>query len=632
MINQDQRQSTSSTLTTGLIRTRRFGPYFATQFLGAFNDNVFKNALIILITFKFAREQNVAVLINAAAALFILPFFLFSAIAGQIADKYDKAALIRHIKLAEIIIMVLGSAAIYSGNVNAMLMILFLMGAQSTFFGPVKYSLLPQHLYRDELLHGNALVEGATFIAIMLGTIAGGLLAGLEPVWIYIAIAVVSVACLGWMTSRRIPAAEPTTPNLKVSYNVFSTTWQIIMFARENRTVFLSIIGISWFWLIGAIFLTQVAPYTRDVIQGDERVATLLMAMFSLGIGLGAWACEKMSGRYVEIGLVPIGALGMTIFGLHLGTLTFSPVDQILTVSQVFADRSRWPVLVDLAMLAFSGGLYIVPMYTLIQLRSREEHRSRIMAAANVFNALFMVGAAILAVLLLGSGLTIPQLFFVVALMNVAVSLYIFELVPEYWMRLVIWLLVHSIYRIEKEDIHHIPTEGAALLVCNHASFVDALIVGAVSPRPIRFVMHNYIYQIPVLKAVFKAGRVIPIAGPREDMELLRAAYDSIDEALNNGELVCIFPEGTLTPDGEIHRFKNGMEKIIKRAPVPVIPVALRGMWGTWFSRHLGRAMQGIPERILSRVSIVSGPPVPPDLATAKLMQEQVTVLRGDVK
>jgi 1-acyl-sn-glycerol-3-phosphate acyltransferase len=196
-------------------------------------------------------------------------------------------------------------------------------------------------------------------------------------------------------------------------------------------------------------------------------------------------------------------------------------------------------------------------------------------------------------------------------------------------MRLLIWLLVHSVYRIEKEDIHHIPTEGASLLVCNHVSFVDALIIGAVSPRPIRFVMHHFIYEIPVLKAIFKAGRVIPIASPRDDIELLRASYDSIDEALNNGELVCIFPEGTLTPDGEIHQFKNGMERIIKRTPVPVIPLALRGMWGTWFSRYLGRAMQGFPKRILSRVSIVSGAAVSPERATAKVMQEHVSALRG---
>jgi 1-acyl-sn-glycerol-3-phosphate acyltransferase len=629
MINQDHTAITSTPESPGLMRTRRFLPYFATQFLGAFNDNVFKNALIILITFKLARDQNVAVLINTAAALFIVPFFLFSAIAGQLADKYDKALLIRRIKLAEIVIMVLGSMAVFSGNVNLMLLILFLMGTQSAFFGPVKYSLLPQHLYRDELLHGNALVESATFMAILLGTITGGLLAGLEPAWVYIAVAVIAVACIGWMTSCRIPSAEPSTPDLKVSYNVFTTTWEIIRFARENRTVFLSIMGISWFWLIGTVFLTQVAPYTRDVFQGDERVATLLMAMFSMGIGLGAWACEKMSGRYVEIGLVPIGALGMTLFGLHLGTLDFAATEELLGISQVLADRGRWPVLIDLVMLSFSGGLYIVPMYTLIQLRSREEHRSRIMAAANVFNAIFMVGAAVMSVLLLGSGLTIPQLFFVVALMNVAVSLFIFDLVPEYWMRLLIWLLVHSVYRIEKEDIHHIPTEGASLLVCNHVSFVDALIIGAVSPRPIRFVMHHFIYEIPVLKAIFKAGRVIPIASPRDDIELLRASYDSIDEALNNGELVCIFPEGTLTPDGEIHQFKNGMERIIKRTPVPVIPLALRGMWGTWFSRYLGRAMQGFPKRILSRVSIVSGAAVSPERATAKVMQEHVSALRG---
>lgn len=427
-----------------LLKTRRFMPFFITQFFGAFNDNMFKNALIVLLTFKAASWTTLKpeLLANMAAGIFILPFFIFSATAGQLADKYDKAWLSRLVKLLEIGIMLIAGAGFALHSLELLMFALFLFGMHSTLFGPVKYAILPQHLKEAELVGGNALVEAGTFVAILLGTLTGGLIAGLESGTLWITAGGLLVAIAGYLASRKIPDAPAPEPQLRVNPNLLSETWRNIAFAIENRSVFLSIIGISWFWLYGALFLAQFPAYTKYVLGGTETTVTPLLATFTVGIGIGSLLCESLSGKRLEIGLVPLGAIGLTVFGLDLlwASPTLPPGAEPATALALLATPRMWRVLLDLCAVGAFGGLFIVPLYALIQLRSNVAHRARIIASNNIMNALFMVAGALAAAALLSAGLSIPELFGVAALCNAAVAIYIFKQVPEFWLRFVAWL------------------------------------------------------------------------------------------------------------------------------------------------------------------------------------------------
>ncbi len=477
---------------TRLLRSRRFLPLFVTQFLGALNDNVIKNALVVLLTFQAAgwTTMRPEVLANLAAGIFILPFFLFSAIAGQLADKYDKARLARLAKLLEIGIVLVAGAGFLLRSLEVLLAALFLLGLQSTLFGPVKYALLPQHLRPAELVGGNALIEAGTFVAILLGTLFGGLLAGIDGATTWIPVAGLAVALAGYAASRAIPAAAPPAPDLTIDFNVLTSTWRTFRYARDNRAVFLSILGISWFWLFGALFLAQFPAYARNVLGGDESVVTLLLVVFTLGIGMGSLLCERLSGGRVELGIVPLGSIGLTLFALDLAWASpAAPAGEALGAMALLARPDTWRLLADLWLIGAFGGFFIVPLYALVQQRSAEAQRARVIAANNILNALFMVQGALAAALLLADGLSIPALFATAALCNAAVAVYIYGLVPEFLARFLAWLMIHGFYRLGVEGRAHIPEHGPALLQCQGMSAGDALLLVAASPRPIRFVL-----------------------------------------------------------------------------------------------------------------------------------------------
>jgi hypothetical protein len=617
----------------GLLRQRRFAPFFVTQTLGAFNDNVFKNALVILVTFGMATltQQQINVYVNLAAALFILPFFLFSATAGQIAEKYEKSQLIRYTKLLEIGIMVLAVFGFWFNQVPLLMGLLFLLGTQAALFGPVKYSILPQHLREDELVGGNAWVEAATFLAILLGTMLGGWLIAQSGGAHWVGGAVVFFAVAGYLASRGIPLAPATAPDLKLNWNPVTEIWRNFNFMRGNRTVFLSVLGISWFWFFGATFLSQLPNYTKTYLGGNEQVVTLLLTVFSLGIGIGSLLCERLSGHKVEIGLVPLGSIGLTLFGIDLyfaAPAVSALEDQGAAAFLHVANNHR--ILWDLLLIGVFGGFYIVPLYALIQTRSDATHRSRIIAGNNILNALFMVASAILSVVLLKAGLTIPQLLLTTALMNAAVAVFIYTLVPEFLMRFLVWVLINTLYRIRKEGLENIPDDGAAVIVCNHVSFIDALILGGTIRRPVRFVMYHKIFRIPGLNFIFRTAKAIPIAPFKENEALMNQAFEEIAQALAAGELVGIFPEGAITHDGEITTFRSGIEKVIARSPVPVIPVALRGLWGSLFSRRDGYLKRmRMPRRFWSKIELVASAPLPPAQVSAAALEAKVRELRG---
>jgi len=577
----------SNTGQVDLLKQKRFLPFFVTQFFGAFNDNVFKNALIILIAFQGVQQgsTDTDLLINISAALFILPFFLFSATAGQWIDKYEKSRSIRIIKLMEVLIMSLAAFALVKGYILMLIVLLFLMGTQSAFFGPAKYSYIPQHLSSSELIAGNAWVQMGTFVAILLGTIMGGVMISLENGQEYVAVSIVLLAIAGYLSSRFIPLTPSFNEDLKTNWNFVGETFRNIKFLKTNRTVFLSILGVSWFWFLGATYLVQLPNYTKTVLGGDEQVVTLLLALFSVGIGAGSMLCNMLSGKKVEIGLVPFGSIGLTIFGIDMyfsqpdiiPAITIG-IEQFLSAESLFGGNLR--LLVDIVMIGIFGGLYIVPLMALVQERSAPEQMSRVIAGNNIINALLMVASAIFTIIILSSGFSIAELFLMVAVLNAVVAIYIYSLVPEFFMRFMVWLLIHSIYRVRSVGLGKIPDEGAALLVCNHVSFVDPLIMAGCIRRPVRFVMYYKIYNIPGLNFIFKMAKTIPIAGKHEDAAQLQRALDEIDQALRDGDLVCVFPEGKLTRDGQMNEFKTGVEKMIERFPVPVIPTSLHCLCG----------------------------------------------------
>ncbi|WP_428774047.1 MFS transporter [Vibrio sp.] len=614
-----------------LLTQRRFLPYFITQFFGAFNDNIFKNVLLLFVAFVGSSALPVSsnLFINLAAGLFILPFFLFSATAGVLADKYEKSWFIRRVKLAEIGIMCLGAIGFITESYGILLLLLFLMGTQSAFFGPVKYALLPQQLKQNELVPGNALVETGTFLAILLGTLGAGMIASADNAKHLAAGAVVLFALFGYLASRSIPEAPAGAPELKFRWQPVKQTKATLAIARADRVTFQALMAISWFWFLGAAYLTQFPNFTKLHLMGIESSVSFLLALFSIGIATGSLACDKLSGHRIEVGIVPIGSIGITIFGALMATSIPADLPQFTNFSQFVTYQQLWPLFIYLLLLGASGGVFIVPLYALMQQRAKSNQRAQVIAALNIYNSLFMVGSAVLGIVCLSVlELSIPQLFLLLALLNLLVAIYLFLQVPIFVVRFLVWMLTHTIYRVKHKNLHHLPEQGGALIVCNHVSFVDGLLLSAVCPRLIRFVIEEEYAQMSALRPFLRRVGVIPISANNRCS--IRKAFADVEAALAEGHIVCIFPEGQLTPDGEIGPFLRGMDIILRRSPVPVIPMALKGLWGSYFSRHKGKACTGLPKRFWSRLEIEAGQPVPGSQASNALMQEKIQQLRGD--
>jgi len=507
------------------------------------------------------------------------------------------------------------------------------MGLHSTFFGPVKYAYLPQQLKQDELIGGNGMIEMGTFVGILLGEILGAVLVVHKPFGVeLVAACTMMIAVVGWLSSRQIPITLPLDSTLKINWNPLTETVRNIRFSSQNRPVFLSMLGNSWFWFYGAIVLAQFPVFAKDYLHGDHSVFILLLTVFSLGIGAGSLLCERLSGHKVEIGLVPFGSIGLTVFGfdLYLSSIAYTNTSTVDYLG-LLAQHGSLRILFDCLMIGLFGGLYIVPLFAIIQTRCDPKHLSRTIAGMNIMNAFFMVTAALVAMFLLKLGYTIPQIFMATALMNAVVAIYIFSLVQEFLMRFIAWLLIHTIHRVHVDASELIPEQGAAVLVCNHVSYVDAIVIMAASPRPIRFVMDHRIFKIPFLSWVFRTAKAIPIAPAKEDPWLMEKSYVDIAKALHDGELVCIFPEGKLTSNGEINEFKGGIKKIIDRSPVPVIPMALRGLWGSMLTRSDGNPFERSFKRgLFSKLSLVVGQPLPPQNVTPEVLREKVLALRGE--
>jgi 1-acyl-sn-glycerol-3-phosphate acyltransferase len=614
-----------------LLVERRFLPFFLTQALGAFNDNVYRNVFVILVTFGVVSGAGLdgKVLSNLAGGVFILPYLLFSGLAGQLADRFDKALVIKLVKAAEIPIMTLAAAGLATSSLPLLLTALFLLGVHSTFFAPAKYGLLPQVLAETEIVGGNAMLEMGTFLAILLGTLLAGLLMARGEHW-FASATLLGIAITGWLTSLAMPRLAAVAPGLRIDWNPWSSTWASIKVARESRVVLLALLGNSWFWFYGALVLAEMPLFVKSVIGGGEQVVTVLLVTFSAGVGIGSLLCERLSGAKVEIGLVPFGSIGLTVFALDLALgAPASPATTPLTAAQFLAQPGGWRAVIDLGLLGMFGGFYIVPLYALIQERTRREVLSRVVSANNILNAVFMVAASLFGAVALGNGLTVPQLLLAVAAMNAAVAVYIYTLVPEFLLRFLSWVLVHTIYRLRVQGVENIPATGAALLTCNHVSFVDPIVISAACRRPIRFIMDASIFRTPILNRVFRGMKAIPVAPQKRDPSTYERAFEVVRKELAAGELVCIFPEGRLSPDGELAPFRAGMMRILEETPVPVVPVAIAGLWGSMFSRYEKAVLLRAPRKLFARITLRVGAPLAPQDVRPESLREVILALRG---
>ncbi len=572
-----------------LLKTRRFFPLFVTQFLGAANDNFFKNALVMLIAFRLAEQASIngQILITVAADIFILPFFLFSATAGQFADKFEKSGLFRTIKFAEIGIMGLGALGLILGNAYFLIVVLFLMGAQSSFFGPIKYGILPTHLRQDELVGGNGLIEAGTFLAILIGTIAGGLLILTSGGTAIVSVTIVVLAVAGWVASRSIPRAEPPAPHLPINYNFVSETYRLIQLVRSSRVVFLTILGISWFWLVGATFLAQFPNLVKDNLGANQEVFTLFLTTFSVGIAIGSLTINKLLKGEVTAKTVPLSAIGLTIFILdfYFATNRSAPVGgELIGVASFLSQSGSWRILFDLLAIAVCGGTYVVPLFALLQSRSDEEQRGRTIAANNIVGAAFMFISAVGSVILLNLGFSVPDIFLTVALLNAVVAIYICGLLPDALIKAMLVSLFKLVYRVEIKGVEHYRNAGdKAVVIVNHVSFVDGLLLAAFLPDKPTFAINTFIARQWWVKPFLNLIDAFPI-DPTNPM-----ATKALIKAVKEGRKCVIFPEGRITVTGALMKIYEGPGLVADKSEAQVMPIRIDGAQFTPFSRLRGK-------------------------------------------
>ncbi len=617
-----------------LLFQRKFFPFFITQFFGAFNDNLFKNAMLVFFSLTVASSSTLSLYTNLSMALFILPMFLFSAWSGLLAEQFEKRQLILAIKALEVLIMLLGVIAFVFEWPVLMMAILFLLGLQSAFFGPVKYGILPERLEKQELMLGNGLVEAGTFLAILLGTLLGAWLVSLtgQRYWLYLLM--LSATAIGMIAAWFVPRFGKKQMQLSwralPEFKPWKQTLSLLGYAYRKPVLFRSILAISWFWLLGGALLTQIPQFSKDVLGSNPEVTTYLLVLFSIGIGLGSLFASKLARGRIEPGLVPFGAFLLLGFLAWIVSCSGAPevaVDELKSLSEFFHDPAFWPVTLAFAGTAFSGGIYVVPLYALLQHRTDEGHKSQMIAANNIVNSLFLVLISLISIVVLSVfHASMQTLFLILTVLHLGVSIYIFREVPEFILRFIALVLSRVLYRVRIKGRENFPMEGPALVICNHVTYMDPLIIMSACPRPIRFVMYYKIFNTPVINWVFKTAKAIPIAGRSENIATFNQAFKDVAEALQAGEVVGIFPEGGLTHDGEIAEFQRGVEYILKDNPVPVIPMVLDNLWGSFFSRY-GGLFRGLPRKFMAKVTLQVGPSLSP-ASKAKEMEAVVRALK----
>jgi acyl-[acyl-carrier-protein]-phospholipid O-acyltransferase/long-chain-fatty-acid--[acyl-carrier-protein] ligase len=609
-----------------LLKTRRFWPLFVTQAMSAFNDNVFRYALAILFLTTLGNEQG-GVLNTRSAALFILPFFLFSAFAGQMADKFDKAWLARRIRFVEIFIVAISAYSLFHGWVPLQMFCVFLAGCQAAFFGPIKYGILPQHLEKEELLGGNGMVEMATFIAILLGTIFGTLAINQEGGHFAVAAVMVGIGVFSFWTSTLIPDAPSAQPDLKLNWNLLGETWHVISMVRQRPDVFQAILGISWFWFLGVTFVTQIPLFTFDSLRGNEFIATLIFALFSIGIATGSILCNRLLRGQITAKYVPLAALLMSLFMIDLyfsaGRATaLTPEGQTATVLSLIASLRGLHVLVDLAVIAALSGIYVVPLFAIMQARTPYYLRARTVGANNIINAIFMIVATVSSGFLLSAGLSARGLFLALGLANLLAAAYIIRLLPHDLLAAAARFFFRLFYRVEVRGMENLEAAGRrALIVANHTSLLDGPLLSAFLPEQASFAINTEMAKKWWVKPAFALFELCPM-DPGNPMTLR-----TLVDALKRGRRVVIFPEGRITVTGSLMKIYEGPGAVAAMARAKILPVRIEGAQFSPFTK-----LHGVyPRRLFPKITLTFLPPVssesPENLKGAALREYQAEKL-----
>ena len=585
---------------------KRFSAFIITQSLGAFNDNFFK-MLLQLYILQVLIMENAEGVISDAAFLFTIPFVLFGPWSGYLADKYPKSSIMRIVKFAEIGVMLLGALAFYLGSVNMMLGVLFLMAAQSTFFSPAKYGYIPESCSPEAVTAANGVMEMSTFLFIILGTaVTGPLLSLHDNNALIVALYCIGVAVLGSVSAIYINPVPAVGTKERFPWNPFSGIWKDLKFLKQQKPLWLAALANSYFWMLGFIFQTNILIYAKNMLgesSSDNVKLSILPAFIGIGIAAGSMLASRWSGKKVELGLVPLGGLGMAGCGMALFFTTAS-----YTVSSVV-----------LLLAGIFGGLYIVPLYSYLQYYANPNEKGRVMATTGILNGLFLVlGALIYRLLAVELAMTANIIYLILGGVTVFAVIYICTVIPEYFIRFCFWLLTHVFYRIKIVGEENIPFKGPALLAPNHVTYIDAFILGSTMQRFIRFLMLKSFYEFPVFKWMLKIMKAIPIA-PEEGRESVAKSLAEAKATLQKGHVACIFPEGKLTRDGKMNEFRPGFESVMKGLDCPIIPVYMENLWGSIYSFERGQPIFKMPYGIQRKITVYFGKPLPPNTTAVKL-------------
>ncbi|MEH0860857.1 MFS transporter [Halobacteriovorax sp. DPLXC-1] len=615
-----------------LYKERKFWPLFWTMFLGAANDNVFKQALVLIITYKSVSlfGHSAEELVAFAGGAFILPYVIFSATSGQISDHYDKAKVIKVTKFTELAFMIIGAIGFITESYALLMLTLFLMGAQSSFFSPVKFSSLRAIFKDEELTTGTALIGGGTFVAILIGTIIGGIAAGAPDSTYVAAISILVFAVFGIFTARFQNKINEINDDVKIDYTFVKPTFRLILDSMKDKNSFRAIMGISWFWFLGSFVLSVMPAIIKNVFFGSEMVASIFMATFTIGMGLGSWICSKLSGKRIEVGMVPLAGLGMSlaVFDLYYISTQWpmSVTGALMPPAEFFTQPLAIRAIIDLLLITIFGGNFYISQLTFMQHSAPMHRLARTIAGNNIWNAIFMVLASVLLMLLYRLEVTPLDCLLILGGLNLiyaAITYYFFH--EEMW-RFFFHMLTNVLYDIEVEGEENIPKDGKVVIAANHTSFVDWGVVMSLSPRPIRWVIDHRYYFIPGLKQFFMQGHLIPIATRKENPELLDKAYSKLDKTLQEERCVGFFPEGWITRDGKPRRYQPGIKKVVEQTNATVVPIVIKGLWGSFYSFSGKGVFKGIRWNLLKRrkVRVIVLSPIGPDEFCYKDLEDKM--------
>lgn len=590
-----------------LFLTKRFFPLFWTMFLGAFNDNVFKNSIIIAITFKSIHVMGLdpKSVVIMSGAIFIFPFFLFSPIAGEVAEKFSKQRVMQITKITEALIMGGAALGFMYQNFGFLLLVLFAMGAQSAFFGPLKYGVIPELVEDNQIVKANAFISSGTFVSILFGTIIGGLLGASESPG-FIGFSLVAIAIIGFIFSLFVPKLDPVHPETRIERNIFKGVVRNFKLVKNNEEARELIKSISWYWAVGALVLSLIPAVVKDVYGATEQVATFFLALFTIGMGVGSMFFERVMGKEPDRG-VSLWCLILLNFCLMLLVIIIQPENHLVpqTLGQFIMVPMHIIAMVIFFMMAFFGGGYIVPLYSQLQISFAGNRLAQLIAGNNIYNSLYMVLASIGSTIITLAGGSVRTVFtvlcgvvFLVIIRQYLTHVYAF-------CRRTFDVIFYRFYDIKLEDIDKIPKEGSFIVIANHVSFIDWMFLILASPRHIHFVIDHVYYFNPLLTWFFKQGGLVPIAPRRESEEVLKRAYGEIYARIDEGKVIGMFPEGFISRDGKLKKFQPGIQKILKERPVPVLVSSINGLWGSWFGYGKGTPFTWIPNLRQKRKIVV---------------------------